>query len=127
MASIALDILFIFLKNKYSFKKSFFRNLKFDRIYDFAVIMIYLRLGLRFYLMLIYTCLAISQNQNVSHSDIESGIQNEILSSYNSEIRPSLTVYVGVKFSLLKISSIDEANGVLYSSVYLFVEWYIRL
>ena len=56
--------------------------------------------------------------------EAENNIRNKIFTSYNNRLRPSNIVSVGLKFSLLKISNIDEVNGIMHSSLIIFAEWF---
>ena len=56
--------------------------------------------------------------------ETENNIRNQTFASYNSRLRPSNIVSVGLKFSLLKISNIDEVNGIMHSSLIIFAEWF---
>ncbi len=56
--------------------------------------------------------------------ETENNIRNQTFASYNSRLRPSNIVSVGLKFSLLKISNIDEVNGIMHSSIIIFAEWF---
>ena len=55
--------------------------------------------------------------------EIEGKIIDKILFGYNRNLRPQSTVNVGLMFSILKISSIDEVNGVMHSSVNIYAGW----
>jgi len=56
--------------------------------------------------------------------EAENNIRNKIFTSYNNRLRPSNIVSVGLKFSLFKISNIDEVNGIMHSSIIIFAEWF---
>ena len=77
-------------------------------------------LRLSFCLLNITFCLNAQLNKT---PDIEATLKSELFSTYNNEIRPNQTVNVGLGISLLKIISIDEVQGIMHSSIYLYTLW----
>jgi hypothetical protein len=62
-------------------------------------------------------------NAQVNRSYIEAYLKKTVFSSYDKQIRPNETVNIGLGVSLLKIISIDEVQGIMRSSIYLYALW----
>lgn len=78
-----------------------------------------LRYGIILYSLYFFSC-SMAQNQ----LEIETQLKAKIFKSYDKKIRPYELVNVWLKFSLLKITEIDEVKEVMRSSAYLFAEWF---
>ena len=56
--------------------------------------------------------------------DTEENIMKSILNStYNKNVRPSVTVHISIRIALKQIIALDERNQVMVTASYLFVSW----